>query len=225
MVSKASEDLPLPERPVTTTMTSRGSETVMFFRLCSRAPWTTIWLSAIFRSPLQSSSLGKYTAPAREAKESFQRVQEFYHPPGAPVPFSFASRPVSYILKERTCWLWVTSKRTGYDPQGVLADTGGGARRPPPGSGRHRPARARPGGRGIDEGLARPGRGRHHVPGEARRRVPANRQRDRLPGRRVAHRGRAALRAWGDRGGTRYRIVYRLPGGASAQVALHLLRG
>jgi hypothetical protein len=41
-VSKASEDLPLPESPVTTTMTSRGSETVMSFRLCSRAPRTTI---------------------------------------------------------------------------------------------------------------------------------------------------------------------------------------
>src|SRR5215211_7416696 len=77
MVSKASDDLPLPERPVTTTRTSRGSETVMFFRLCSRAPWTTIRLSAIFCSPLLSSSLGKYTAPAREAQGSIQDVQEF----------------------------------------------------------------------------------------------------------------------------------------------------
>jgi hypothetical protein len=34
--------LPLPESPVTTTMTSRGSETVRFFRLCSRAPRTNI---------------------------------------------------------------------------------------------------------------------------------------------------------------------------------------
>jgi hypothetical protein len=42
MVSKASEDLPLPESPATTTMTSRGSETVMSLRLCSRAPRTTI---------------------------------------------------------------------------------------------------------------------------------------------------------------------------------------
>src|SRR5918911_750317 len=55
MVSKASELLPLPESPVTTTMTSRGSETVMFFRLCSRAPWTAIWLSAIFALPFGSS--------------------------------------------------------------------------------------------------------------------------------------------------------------------------
>ena len=40
-----------PERPVTTTMTSRGNETVTFLRLCSRAPRTTIWLSAIFVLP------------------------------------------------------------------------------------------------------------------------------------------------------------------------------
>jgi hypothetical protein len=50
-VSKASELLPLPESPVTTTSTSRGNETVMSLRLCSRAPWTAIWLSAIFVLP------------------------------------------------------------------------------------------------------------------------------------------------------------------------------
>src|ERR1700745_2690100 len=38
MVSKASEDLPEPERPVKTTSLSRGISTSMFFRLCSRAP-------------------------------------------------------------------------------------------------------------------------------------------------------------------------------------------
>src|ERR687883_60229 len=100
MVSKASELLPLPERPVTTTMTSRGSETVMFFRLCSRAPWTTIWLSAIFRSPLLSSNLGKYTAPAREAKGSFQHVQEFYHLPGGRI-LSLRGRSRIYLRSER----------------------------------------------------------------------------------------------------------------------------
>src|SRR5215218_3577323 len=63
MVSKASEDLPLPERPVTTTMTSRGNATVMFFRLCSRAPWTTIWLSAIFCSPLLIEQFGQVYGP------------------------------------------------------------------------------------------------------------------------------------------------------------------
>src|SRR4051794_13228695 len=47
MVSKAREDLPLPESPVTTTITSRGRESETFFRLCSRAPRTTIRFSAI----------------------------------------------------------------------------------------------------------------------------------------------------------------------------------
>src|SRR5579859_4166421 len=38
MVSKASEDLPEPDRPVNTTSLSRGISTSMFLRLCSRAP-------------------------------------------------------------------------------------------------------------------------------------------------------------------------------------------
>src|SRR6185437_9451806 len=38
MVSKASEDLPEPERPVNTTSLSRGIATSTFLRLCSRAP-------------------------------------------------------------------------------------------------------------------------------------------------------------------------------------------
>jgi hypothetical protein len=38
MVSKASEDLPEPDRPVMTTSLSRGISTSMFLRLCSRAP-------------------------------------------------------------------------------------------------------------------------------------------------------------------------------------------
>ena len=38
MVSKASEDLPEPDRPVNTTSWSRGISTSTFLRLCSRAP-------------------------------------------------------------------------------------------------------------------------------------------------------------------------------------------
>src|ERR1700722_4654439 len=38
MVSKASDDLPEPDRPVNTTSRSRGISTSMFLRLCSRAP-------------------------------------------------------------------------------------------------------------------------------------------------------------------------------------------
>src|SRR6202035_629851 len=42
MVSKASEDLPEPERPVNTTSLSRGMVRSTFLRLCSRAPRTTM---------------------------------------------------------------------------------------------------------------------------------------------------------------------------------------
>src|SRR5688500_6571829 len=40
MVSKARLDLPDPDRPVNTISLSRGSSTLTFFRLCSRAPRT-----------------------------------------------------------------------------------------------------------------------------------------------------------------------------------------
>src|SRR5260370_16393080 len=43
MVSKASEDLPEPDRPVNTTSLSRGIDSVTFLRLCSRAPRIVIW--------------------------------------------------------------------------------------------------------------------------------------------------------------------------------------
>src|SRR5262249_39837023 len=46
MVSKARLDLPEPERPVTTMSLSRGISTVMFFRLCTRAPCTAIVVRA-----------------------------------------------------------------------------------------------------------------------------------------------------------------------------------
>jgi len=41
-VSKARDDLPEPERPVKTIILLRGISTVMFFRLCVRAPLTII---------------------------------------------------------------------------------------------------------------------------------------------------------------------------------------
>src|SRR5919199_2128277 len=42
MVSKASDDLPLPDSPVMTTRRSRGSVRSMFLRLCCRAPRISI---------------------------------------------------------------------------------------------------------------------------------------------------------------------------------------
>src|SRR5215210_712215 len=96
MVSKASEDLPLPERPVTTTMTSRGSETVMSFRLCSRAPRTTIWLSAICFLPLETRFWQVY-GPRSGGQGSIRYVGRFYHPEVAIFPHG----PPSYIFSAR----------------------------------------------------------------------------------------------------------------------------
>src|SRR4051795_5185708 len=42
MVSNASDDLPDPDRPVMTTRASRGRDSEMSRRLCSRAPETTM---------------------------------------------------------------------------------------------------------------------------------------------------------------------------------------
>src|SRR5690242_10906217 len=60
MVSKASEDLPEPDRPVNTTSLSRGISTSMFFRLCSRAPRMVIarrLLAGCWRRAFRISSI------------------------------------------------------------------------------------------------------------------------------------------------------------------------
>ena len=44
MVSKASDDLPLPLRPVMTVRALRGMVTSIFFRLCTRAPRRDIFI-------------------------------------------------------------------------------------------------------------------------------------------------------------------------------------
>src|SRR3989338_9083257 len=51
-MSKASEDFPEPERPVTTVSVWRGMETLMFFRLWVRAPRTAMDLMDTVRSTL-----------------------------------------------------------------------------------------------------------------------------------------------------------------------------
>src|SRR5438105_11601727 len=48
MVSKASDDLPEPDRPVMTTSRSLGRVRSMFFRLCCRAPRISILSSGIW---------------------------------------------------------------------------------------------------------------------------------------------------------------------------------
>src|SRR6266540_4010609 len=64
MVSKASEDLPEPERPVKTASLSRGISTSMFLRLCSRAPRMVIARDAEpaggWRFALSTSSISAF---------------------------------------------------------------------------------------------------------------------------------------------------------------------
>src|SRR5712675_2032189 len=63
MVSKASDDLPEPERPVNTTSLSRGISTSMFLRLCSRAPRIVIARIAeafCWRFALNTSSISAF---------------------------------------------------------------------------------------------------------------------------------------------------------------------
>src|SRR5436305_3365602 len=55
MVSKASDDLPEPLRPVMTTSLSRGISSVRFLRLCSRAPPILIKSFAMDRDFLDQS--------------------------------------------------------------------------------------------------------------------------------------------------------------------------
>ena len=47
MVSKASDDFPEPLRPVMTVSLFRGISTLMFLRLCCRAPRTEMLVMAI----------------------------------------------------------------------------------------------------------------------------------------------------------------------------------
>src|SRR3989344_8710490 len=50
IVSNASEDFPLPESPVNTTILFRGISTLTFFRLCVRAPLMMIFGSFIIQN-------------------------------------------------------------------------------------------------------------------------------------------------------------------------------
>src|SRR5574337_1911291 len=73
MVSKASEDFPEPEIPVSTTRRSRGSSTVMFLRLCSRAP----------RTMMRSNGMDPSSPDGRPAES---RTAAPPSPPAAPAP-------------------------------------------------------------------------------------------------------------------------------------------
>src|SRR5215217_6252547 len=75
MVSKAREDLPEPESPVITVKRSRGMSTLMFFRLCWRAPLTLMRSMAIAKISHSSRQIFKQQADLlaqrrKDAKEA-----------------------------------------------------------------------------------------------------------------------------------------------------------
>src|SRR5215469_4042088 len=72
MVSKASEDLPDPERPVITVRVLRGISMLMFFRLCWRAPRTTSLVRPMFtRAPSTGApALSRYTEARITSKDN-----------------------------------------------------------------------------------------------------------------------------------------------------------
>src|SRR5579863_2095405 len=71
MVSKASEDLPEPDRPVITTRRSRGISRSMFLRLCSRAPLMIIRSAMLASRSL--AGLGNSCAAAGCARGILER--------------------------------------------------------------------------------------------------------------------------------------------------------
>src|SRR5882672_11138391 len=83
MVSKASDDLPEPDRPVNTTSLSRGISRSMFFRLCSRAPRIVIARVEEFcwRFALSTSSISAY--PGAQTRATLGALSRERPGPGA----------------------------------------------------------------------------------------------------------------------------------------------
>src|ERR1039458_2154890 len=73
MVSKASDDLPEPLRPVITVRVLRGIWTLMFFRLCWRAPRTVMLLIPMDNCWLDSRSAVRL-ASIQSRKVKYGRV-------------------------------------------------------------------------------------------------------------------------------------------------------
>src|SRR5438270_4686468 len=75
MVSKARLDFPEPESPVMQIRRFRGRRTVMSFRLCSRAPWTTSSSAAIRAAiVLQRTCVRKALLAATPAKPAWPLI-------------------------------------------------------------------------------------------------------------------------------------------------------
>src|SRR5918994_2135366 len=216
MVSKARDDLPLPESPVTTTITSRGRETVMSFRLCSRAPRTTIWLSEISAHPSFSARLQQVYGPRSGGQRTKLLFVRFYHP-------IRAERFRAWVCDSRgwgsKCTRRLHHVATGprRDPEGLLPNPSRRARRGLSAAGRRQPAGAWAGGRRAGEGLDLLRRSSSHRPRVARRGVPGGYLLDGLSSRRLAHELPSASRDGRIGGGLGRRSVRAVAGGAASQ--------
>src|SRR5215212_1470463 len=192
MVSKARDDLPLPESPVTTTITSRGKETVISFRLCSRAPRTTIWLSVISVHPTFSARLWQVYGPLLGAQRSSSLLDKIL-PSERPTSVNrFAiSGPGS---QNNTRRLHHVANGACSDLEGLLPHPsrriGGGL----PAPRRRDQTRARPRGRRTDQRLDLPGRSGFNRPGNPRRGLLEGRSLRRLPSHHLSLGGRGAAR-------------------------------
>src|ERR1051325_6847876 len=82
MVSKASEDLPEPLKPVMTTSLSRGILSVRFLRLCSRAP--PILIDSLLTDPnFSNKPIGKLTKRTERTQRARRNFLRRNYPPAA----------------------------------------------------------------------------------------------------------------------------------------------
>src|SRR5882724_4312901 len=77
MVSKAREDLPEPERPVITVRELRGISTLMFLRLCWRAPRTTSFVRPMI--PKRSLHRSLPAVCRRQAHSGYTEARITFH--------------------------------------------------------------------------------------------------------------------------------------------------
>src|SRR5579859_8284223 len=82
MVSKASEDLPEPESPVMTVSELRGISTLIFLRLCWRAPRTTSFVRPMIPSAPSTGALAPSTHT--EPRITFHHSSPVHHGQLAP---------------------------------------------------------------------------------------------------------------------------------------------
>src|SRR6266478_4246770 len=101
MVSKAREDLPEPERPVMTVRELRGISTLMFLRLCWRAPRTT----SLVRPMIPKRSLHRSRACSRQAltHSGYTEARITFHNSRGITPGSTLARSLARAAYRKHC--------------------------------------------------------------------------------------------------------------------------